>query len=80
MGSALIALKSGAVVLPAAVIGSNKVIKGVLPRFPQITVAFGRPFKVEEDEKDKKVIMEEATVMMMRSIDSLIVKEEGSRG
>ncbi len=81
LGSALIALKSGAYVLPTAVIGSNMVMpKGMLPRFPKITVSFGQPFKVEENDKDKKVVMKEATVKMMDMIDGLITQEKGSRG
>lgn len=79
LGAALIAMKSGAAVLPAAIAGSSKVMRdgAKLPRFPRITVAFGSSFFISEDGGDRKAVMAEATKKMMYSIDELMAAAGG---
>lgn len=79
LGAALIAMKSGAAVLPAAISGSARVMRdgSFFPRFPRITVAFGSPFFVTEDGSDRKAVMATATEKMMVSIDELMAAAGG---
>lgn len=77
-GAALLALMSGANVLPTAIIGSNNVMSGrKIPKFPKITVVFGKPFKISVADGDRKETIKAATKKIMSSIDRL--KDE-SRG
>lgn len=69
-GLAMIALKSGAPVVPTAIIGTNKVWKDgfLLPRF---IVKFGNPITVEEGKADKEA-MENLSNRIMQEISHLL--------
>ena len=69
-GLAMIALKSGAPVVPAAIIGTNKVWKEglLLPRF---IVKFGNPINVEQGKSDKEA-MENLSNRIMQEISHLL--------
>jgi 1-acyl-sn-glycerol-3-phosphate acyltransferase len=69
-GLAMIALKSGAPVVPAAIIGTNKVWKDglLLPRF---IVKFGNPITVEQGKADKEA-MENLSNRIMQEISHLL--------
>ncbi len=74
-GAALLALKSGAVLLPVALKGTERVIPlgGRVPRFPRIEVIFGRPFKViETPGKSRHQIIAEATERIISVITELL--------
>lgn len=79
-GAALLAIKSGATVVPAAIIGTDKVMLAGSrrPRFPRLTVAFGRPFHVESND-NRKWAMSRATHEIMKAIEALMgTKDENS--
>lgn len=69
-GLAMIALKSGAPVVPTAIIGTNKVWKDglLLPRF---IVKFGAPITVEQGKADKEA-MENLSNRIMQEISHLL--------
>lgn len=77
-GAALLAFKSGAFVLPAAIDGSAKVLPdgAWLPRFPRITVKFGRPFKVDGAREERKQVITKATDEIMLAINELLERVE----
>lgn len=72
-GTALLALKSGAEVLPAAIKGSSLVMPGGgrLPRFPRLTVTFGAPIKFDEKHGERRQVLTETTNAIMKAIDEL---------
>jgi len=72
-GVAMIAIKTGAPIIPTAVIGTGEVFssKNFLPKFK---VKFGRPIKVEKGKTDKEVL-ELISQSMMIEISRLL--EEG---
>lgn len=69
-GLAMIAIKTGAVVIPTAVIGTNKVFSSScwLPRFE---VRFGKPVPVVRGKATKEDIAELSS-LIMREIDALL--------
>lgn len=69
-GLAMIAIKTGAAVIPAAVIGTNKVFSAGcwLPRFE---VRFGKPIPVTRGKATKEDIAELSS-MIMKEIDALL--------
>lgn len=69
-GLAMIAIKTGAVVIPTAVIGTNKVFSSNywLPRFE---VRFGKPIPVARGKATKEDIAEVSS-LIMREIDALL--------
>jgi len=74
-GAALLALKSGAMLLPVALLGTERIMPPGrrLPRFPKIKVVFGRPFKIEaEPGKSNRLVITEATERMMSAIAGLM--------
>ncbi len=73
-GAALIALKSGAPILPMAIIGTDKVIpEGKrVPRFPKIKVVISKPFHVGFNRRDKKEIVTKTTEEIMERIGTLL--------
>ncbi len=76
-GSALIALRSGALILPVGIIGTEK-IKGIawLLRRPQITVNIGHPFYLPPVSSElTKGKLAELTSSIMRHIAELLPKE-----
>lgn len=72
-GLAMIALKTGASIIPTAVIGTNKVCKNsqLLPRF---TVKFGKPIAVTQGKADREA-MEKLSTQIMQEI-ALLLQEE----
>ncbi len=69
-GIAMIALKAGVPVVPAAIIGTNKVGKdGSL--FPKFIIKYGKPIVVTEEKADKEA-MENLSTTIMQEISSLL--------
>lgn len=68
-GVALIAAKSGAPIVPAAIIGTNQVGKSLLP--PRFTVIFGLPIYPLEGKSDKEQL-EQLSKQMMDAISRLL--------
>ena len=76
-GTALIALRSGAPILPVGIIGTEK-IKGIawILRRPRVTVNFGHPFHLPPvDGKLSKTELAESTNCMMKHIAELLPVE-----
>lgn len=74
-GAALLALKSGATLLPVALQGTERIVPlgKRLPRFPRIKVVIGRPFKIEmESGKSRRQVIEESTERIMSAIAELM--------
>ncbi len=71
-GAALIAYKTKAVVLPAAIIGTDKIIpEGKWwPRWPKIRVVFGNPieFGATEDKKEAIALMTDSIMGEIRML------------
>lgn len=79
-GAAMIALRSGAPILPVAVTGTERLPfngkKGATRRFKRgIEVVIGRPFTICREENGKRVTSEEATDRMMRVIAGMLPEE-----
>jgi len=69
-GIAMIALKAGVPIIPAAIIGTNKIFrKGSI--LPQIIVKFGKPI-ILTDEKADKEMMEKISATIMEEISCLL--------
>lgn len=72
-GLALIAAKAGAVIVPTAIVGTDKVLaKGCL--LPKFQVIFGKPIILEKGITDKEYL-EKITKQMMNEIAALIGRE-----
>jgi 1-acyl-sn-glycerol-3-phosphate acyltransferase len=78
-GAGLLALQSGAPVLPVAIYGTEFFpVNGEMPpRRPKdiargVTVAFGRPFRVPERVDGRRVASDEATRLIMERIAELL--------
>ncbi|MBI4304362.1 MAG: 1-acyl-sn-glycerol-3-phosphate acyltransferase [Chloroflexi bacterium] len=73
-GVSLIALRSGAPLLPVGITGSEKVTgAGVILKRPHISVTIGRPFSLRrEDEDHSQPRLDELTTLTMNSIASLL--------
>lgn len=72
-GAALIALRSGAPVLPVAITGTQQIRGlGVLLKQPRITVTIGEPFALSRAGKIDRAAVEQATGEMMRAIAVLL--------
>lgn len=69
-GLALIAAKSGAVIIPAALVGTDKIFRGG-GFFPKIEVKFGKPIIVEQGVTNKESL-DKLTKQMMSEIAALI--------
>lgn len=69
-GIAMIALKAGVTIVPAAIIGTNKVFKkgSILPQF---IVKFGKPIMITEEKADKEM-MEKISATIMEEISCLL--------
>lgn len=71
-GLAMIATKTGATIVPAAVFGTNKVFQvGLFPRFQ---VYFGKPIRVKKGKASKEEL-EKITETMMQEISSLLKEQ-----
>ncbi len=77
-GAALIAYKTGAAVLPAAITGTDKVFPGGTwwPRWPHIKVSFGDPIEFGATE-DKKEALAQMTDSIMGEIRALTGESVG---
>jgi len=72
-GAALIALRSGAPVLPVAITGTEQIRGlGILLRQPRITVTVGEPFLLSRTGKIDRAAVEQAAGEMMRRIAALL--------
>ena len=70
MGLALLAAKSGAIIIPAAIIGTNKIFQqGSF--FPKVEVRFGEPILLEKGNTAKEYL-EQKTGQMMTEIAALL--------
>ena len=69
-GIAMIALKAGVPIVPAAIIGTNKVGKGGC-FLPQFIIKFGKPIMIHPEEKDKAA-MDNLGNIVMREISCLL--------
>ncbi len=73
-GSTLIALRSGTLILPIGITGTENV-KGMkwLIHHPRLTVNIGRPFKLPEvNGKISRLVLSERTDFMMKHISELL--------
>ena len=69
-GAALIALRSGAPVLPVAITGSQELRKGwgVFFQRPRMRVVFGEPFRISHEGATNRDVVEAAHTRIMREI------------
>jgi 1-acyl-sn-glycerol-3-phosphate acyltransferase len=72
LGVAMVALKTGMTIVPAAIIGTNK-IWGSDTWFPRIKVMFGKPILVKQGKTDKDAI-ESLSRTIMNEIADLLSK------
>ncbi|EAX46543.1 1-acyl-sn-glycerol-3-phosphate acyltransferases [Thermosinus carboxydivorans Nor1] len=72
-GVAMLALKTGAPIVPCAVVGTNKVLRQGqwLPRFE---VRFGKPLQVAKGRADKEDV-DRLTTSIMEEISNLLAEE-----
>ncbi|HZQ36180.1 MAG TPA: lysophospholipid acyltransferase family protein [Dehalococcoidia bacterium] len=72
-GAALIALRSGAPVLPVAITGTQQIHGlGVLLRYPRISVTIGEPFLLERAGKLDRAAVQAGSEQIMRHIAALL--------
>lgn len=71
-GVAMIAMKAGVPIVPAAVIGTNRfgAAEGMLPQF---TIRFGKPIIPPQGKADKETL-EQLTQQMMHAIEELLAE------
>lgn len=69
-GLALIAAKAGAIVVPAAIVGTDKIMRGG-SIFPKIQVKFGKPIRIEKGATNKEYL-ETVTKEIMSEIAKLL--------
>jgi len=69
-GIGMIALKAGVPIIPVAITGTNKIVKGgyILPQF---IVKFGKPILLNEEKADKEM-MEKISNTIMEEISCLL--------
>lgn len=76
-GLAMLAVKAGVPVVPAALIGTNKVLRdGHL--FPQFKVIFGKPLYLSRDSSSGKDSLDSLSGKVMSEIDRLLKSESGT--
>jgi len=78
-GAAMIALRTGATILPAAVIGSHHILpKGAKwPRFGRVTVRFGPPFAVPRiDGRLDHAVLAAWGTRIMEGIEALLPSDQ----
>lgn len=68
-GLAMIAVKSGAAIVPTAIIGTNKIFKNGL--FPSLELRFGKPIYIDKQKADKEN-MEKISNLVMTEIAILL--------
>ncbi|HEX9412199.1 MAG TPA: lysophospholipid acyltransferase family protein [Ktedonobacterales bacterium] len=73
-GVALIALRSGAPVVPVAISGTEQVLKGWRygPWAPKVRVAYGTPFTLADDARTRREAVQSGTDTIMRRIAELL--------
>ncbi len=80
-GFALLSLKSGAIILPIAIMGTERIILNgkLVPRFPKIKVIFGQPFSsTEVNAPDKRSKIKKIIERSEKEILKILVKEDGN--
>jgi 1-acyl-sn-glycerol-3-phosphate acyltransferase len=72
-GTALLALRSGAPVLPVGITGSERIrLPASLLERPRITVTIGEPFVIQRPRRIDSQAVEQANLRIMRSIAKLL--------
>lgn len=73
-GTALIALRTGVPVVPAAITGTEKVqnLQTILFRRPRARVVYGKPFYLERPERLRSADVEDATNTIMERVAELL--------
>lgn len=73
-GTAYIALRSGAPIIPAAITGTENIrtIKNTLLTRPKLTVTYGAPFYLEPPAKVSSAAVAEATNVIMRKVAAML--------
>jgi 1-acyl-sn-glycerol-3-phosphate acyltransferase len=75
-GAALIALRSGALILPVGITGTEQIRGiGILLKRPRITVTIGEPFSLRRAGKVDGAAVREGTEIIMRRIAALLPPE-----
>ena len=76
LGVALLALRSGAPVLPMALIGSDRLLPqhSPIPRFAKVTVRIGRPLHFSQEDSPSRETMERVAGEVMCSLASLLAQ------
>lgn len=75
-GAALLALRTGAPVLPVGITGTERVHGlGILLQHPRITVSIGEPLRFERPTRIDRAAAEEATAAIMRAIAAQLPPE-----
>jgi 1-acyl-sn-glycerol-3-phosphate acyltransferase len=78
-GTAIIALRSGAPIVPVAVTGTEGVaVPRSFFRITRVRVAFGKPFELPKDRRLNTELVEKCTERIMKEIAALL--PEGYRG
>lgn len=77
-GTAVIALRTGATVLPCAITGSEVLSSPMrILRRPKVTVTVGEPFQVERIKKPSEQQVEELSARIMSEIAAMLPEEYG---
>lgn len=73
-GTALIALRSNAPVIPVAIAGTEKVFKGLRygPFAPRVTIRYGKPLQFGTNGRRTRENLERATDQIMRAIAAML--------
>jgi 1-acyl-sn-glycerol-3-phosphate acyltransferase len=75
-GTAIIALRSGAPIVPVAVSGTEGVaVPRSLFRLTRVRVVFGKPFELPKDRRLSTELVEECTERIMKEIAALLPEE-----
>lgn len=73
-GLALIALKAGAMVVPTALIGTDKIFRNG-SMFPKLEIRYGIPMQLDKTQTDK-VALQEFSQKVMTEIEKLMITEK----
>jgi 1-acyl-sn-glycerol-3-phosphate acyltransferase len=73
-GTALIALRTGVPIIPAAITGTEKIrnLQTILFTRPKARVVYGKPFYLERPERLRSADVEEATTTIMKKVAELL--------
>jgi 1-acyl-sn-glycerol-3-phosphate acyltransferase len=75
-GAALVALRTGAPILPIGIVGSQQIRNpGVLLKHPHITVTIGEVFHLPRSQRVDRAAVERASTLMMQRVAALLPAE-----